>query len=93
MPFYDNQYFLKDDPIEMEKSKVASWLCKIFQQNKLTVTEKQDVIRAMIAEYEKKKYLEELPTSSTDSSGSSTFSISSSTSSIMSSAIFSLTLA
>ena len=45
---------IKNDPKEMKISSDASWLCRIFQKNKLTVQEKQQMIREMTADHRKK---------------------------------------
>ncbi len=47
--------FVKDDPEEMKISSDASWLCRIFQQNKLSVQEKQKIIRDMTSTHKGKK--------------------------------------
>jgi hypothetical protein len=37
----------KNHPDEMKKARKASWLCDIFQENKLTVEDKQHVIKLL----------------------------------------------
>ncbi|HUD01289.1 MAG TPA: hypothetical protein VMR37_03115 [Rhabdochlamydiaceae bacterium] len=48
---------MKNDPLEMKKSKEASWLCDLFQSYKLTAAEKKAVILAVTREFKMKELL------------------------------------
>lgn len=41
------------DEEEMQVAREGSWLCEIFQDHKLTIHEKQKIIRALVADHRK----------------------------------------
>ena len=44
---------LVNDPGEMRQARDASWLCKLFQELKMSVKDKQDAIRILTEDHKK----------------------------------------
>jgi hypothetical protein len=44
-----------NDPAEMKIARECSWLCRLFQKNKLAAKEKQKVIRDCIKDFKRKR--------------------------------------